>query len=92
MMTTDGNGVSMSINMWTGQNPERESPYESCSKTLLGFGDFKGWRYGGIPTDRPHYVAHLWTEHEVSRPEKKMATDWLKLTEYSIVKDVFASS
>ena len=60
--------------MWIGQKPERESPYEACSATLLGFGDFKGWRYGEILTDKPRYVAHLWAEHEVSSPEKKMLT------------------
>ena len=49
---------------------------------MQGFGDFKDWGYGEIQTDKPHYVSHLWTEHEVSSPEKKMFTGWLKLREY----------
>ena len=41
--------------MWIGHEPEREreSPYEECSATLLGFGGFKGLIYGEIPTETP---------------------------------------
>ena len=63
----------------------RESPYEECSATLLGFGEFKDWIYGEILTDKPRYVSHLWTENDRSSPGKKMFADWLKLTEYTLL-------
>ena len=79
--------------IWIALKKEsRESPYEACSETLVGFVEFNDWSYGEILTDKPHYLSHLWTEHYGSSPEKKMFTGRLERTEYSILEDAQSPS
>ena len=47
--------------------------------TLLGFGKYHDWSYGGILTENPNYVAYICSESEDVCEKQKKFLGWVKL-------------
>ena len=65
---------------------------EMGEMALLGFGNYRDWRYGDVLTYKPNYVAYVCEESEETSQARKQFTEWIMLAEYSIQKEVPAAS